>query len=1084
MGLTLVVVMCITIVAPVMAQPTPFVIDGCVNDSNGVLCNDPWVRVTNTNTGASWDADNSTTSNYYRLVLGSDDVNAGEMLRFNVTDGTNASSTDHTMTDDEVNAGGLFDFNLTLESSADTTPPVITDVANETPTSGSVTITWTTDEVSDSLVKYGIDSDNYTDEVSDATMTTSHAVQLSGLDPDTTYYFVVNSTDASNNGAESSEYSFVTAAESQNSDLTVTLIETPANIRNDVINPISATIENIGVSDASSFDVSLKVDSTTVDTATITSLAAGGNTTVELLWTPDATGGATLTMTADANDAMTESDETNNDLSKTVDVLEKLTITANVRVEGKNDTVWAGDVTFSNSTVTATDGSVHYLNEPTALGALDEANKTAGFGYLAETSLYGLYVSEVNSEPPIGWDGWMYRVNYASAVVGAADYTLADSDEVLWYFGAWTAPPLVIELDKTSVDANETFTATVTAYNGTEFLPVDSAGVYIDDMLYNTTGPDGTLTLSIGAAGSYRIHAEKGTWADYTRSGKKTVIVAGQTSNNVYLTPASSSASYGNTATVDIYANTADGFQGGQFYLDCGSGCANVTDITFGSIWQYTSSDLTTYPGAVFATFRKDNPMVSAAQHICTVTIRCENPAYCVEDLHFVLEDAAPAGKDSKLFDDVGVSLTDVAWNGGTFTGMNLPDLVITEVYGVQQTGNDYVVSYTVKNEGNADAAAGHTATLYIDGTSVEDMALQASLTPGESYTCTFATVLTMTEPNNLMKVCADTGEGVMELDETNNCMDSYYPAGIEIRVDTPDDCVDFNEQFIVNVTVDPRNIPVYGIQYLLSFDNSVLHAEWQNEGTFLSQDGAATNVYINTIDNGRGLISFAATRLGTESGVATPGTLATIKFTAIKQGANSTLNLSNAIAANNNGGEILPLDLIPDVVCVHANMQPVAIGKSMHRYNNDGQKYLCKVHFDATESYDPDGEIVSWRWGFGDGTYGAGESLEHVYRSWKWNGSGYDPFTVSLTVIDNSGPHELDNTTFFDVIVYTAGDANGDGRVNILDATLVGLEWSSGTVCGWDGDARADRADLNNDGNVDILDAVIVGTCWEHTAW
>ena len=54
-----------------------------------------------------------------------------------------------------------------------------------------------------------------------------------------------------------------------------------------------------------------------------------------------------------------------------------------------------------------------------------------------------------------------------------------------------------------------------------------------------------------------------------------------------------------------------------------------------------------------------------------------------------------------------------------------------------------------------------------------------------------------------------------------------------------------------------------------------------------------------------------------------------------------------------------------------------------MHKYNNDGQKYLCKVYFNGTESYDPDGSLVNWRWSFGDGNYGTGESVDHVYQSW-----------------------------------------------------------------------------------------------------
>ena len=873
-------------------------------------------------------------------------------------------------------------------------------------------------------------------------------------------------------------------------DLTVTTINTPDNLRNDVINPITATIENIGSGDAGAFEVSLSIDSTTVDTANIASLSPGENTTVELLWTPSSTGSVQLTVSADPGDAIAESDEMNNNLSQTGDVLEKLTVTANVRIEGKNDTVWCGDVSFSSSEIVDSLGVTHYLNEPTALGALDEADTLGGFGYIiVEDPTYGLYVSEINSEPAIGWDGWMYRVNFISAWVGAPEYTLENSDEVLWYFGTWTAPPLKIELDKTNVETDETFTATVTAYNGTSmaFEPVEDAEVYVDTLLQGTTGLDGTLTISISAAGSYQICVDKGTWADYTRSNKVTVDVTGPMSNNIYLTPAHSSVANDDTVQVEIYADTADDFQGGQFYLEYDIGCANVTAITFNSMWPYTTKDFTTYTGAVFATFRKDNPMVSDTQHICTLTIECVNTEYCIGDLHFVLAGEAPSGKDSKLLDDFGTPLTDAAWNDGTFTCMNLPDLAITELYGSEVSGNDYTVTYTVTNMGNADATSGHTTTLYVDGTAVESKAVPVSLAPGVSHTDTFDTGLTMTAPNDLLEACADSNEEVMELEEYNNCMESYYPAGIEIRVDAPDECVDFQEQFTVDIIVDPRNIPVYGVQYMLSFDNSVLHAEWQNEGTFLNHDGASTNMYINNINNGAGLITFAATRYGTPDGVTNPGILATIKFTAIQQGADSNLTLSEVVVANNNGGEILPVDMIDDSVCVDQNNPPVAVGKSMHKYNNEGEKYICRTYLEGSDSYDPDGEIVYWRWGFGDGNYGAGETVDHVYLSWNWNGTGYDPFSVSLTVTDNADPHQLDDTVEFDVIVYTAGDANGDGKVNILDATIVGLEWGEETTCGaycWDGHERADRADLNNDGKVNILDAVIIGTCWGHTAW
>ena len=311
--------------------------------------------------------------------------------------------------------------------------------------------------------------------------------------------------------------------------------------------------------------------------------------------------------------------------------------------------------------------------------------------------------------------------------------------------------------------------------------------------------------------------------------------------------------------------------------------------------------------------------------------------------------------------------------------------------------------------------------------------------------------------------------------------------ASPKISVIPPDSEVMFQQQFTVNITVDPVMTEIYGVQYTLSFDNSVLHAEWQNEGTFLNHDGSETNMYINTIDNGAGTISFAATRVDVATGVTDPGTLAVIKFTAIRKGICSDLALDGVIVADENGDEIDPVAIINSSICIDENQPPLAAGKSMHRYNNEGEKYLCKVYFDGAGSSDPDGQILYWRWGFGDGNYGTGELTDHVYQSWKWNGTGYDPFTAVLTVTDDGDPHQLDDTTSFDVIVYTAGDANGDGKVNILDATIVGLEWGATTTCEeycWEGDERADQADLNNDCKVNILDAVIIGTCWGHTAW
>jgi PKD repeat protein len=84
----------------------------------------------------------------------------------------------------------------------DTTPPSITDV--DAPplsiTHSGAAITWTTDEASSSVVRYGTSTDLGI-VASDNAMVTSHSVTLSDLLSNTTYYYEVSSTDAAGNTA-------------------------------------------------------------------------------------------------------------------------------------------------------------------------------------------------------------------------------------------------------------------------------------------------------------------------------------------------------------------------------------------------------------------------------------------------------------------------------------------------------------------------------------------------------------------------------------------------------------------------------------------------------------------------------------------------------------------------------------------------------------------------------------------------------------------------------------------------------------------------------------------------------------------
>jgi hypothetical protein len=86
LGILLVVAMCaVGIASMAAAQETPFVIKGYVFNADGTECNNPGVNITNTATGESGYAENTSGSNCYLLVLATGtDLNASETLRTEV----------------------------------------------------------------------------------------------------------------------------------------------------------------------------------------------------------------------------------------------------------------------------------------------------------------------------------------------------------------------------------------------------------------------------------------------------------------------------------------------------------------------------------------------------------------------------------------------------------------------------------------------------------------------------------------------------------------------------------------------------------------------------------------------------------------------------------------------------------------------------------------------------------------------------------------------------------------------------------------------------------------------------------------
>jgi PGF-pre-PGF domain-containing protein len=106
------------------------------------------------------------------------------------------------------------------------------------------------------------------------------------------------------------------------------------------------------------------------------------------------------------------------------------------------------------------------------------------------------------------------------------------------------------------------------------------------------------------------------------------------------------------------------------------------------------------------------------------------------------------------------------------------------------------------------------------------------------------------------------------------------------VNIEPPYPSVSQGETFTVNITIDPTGFEIYGAEYKLHFNNNLLKALSQSNGSFLDQDGASTTEFVNKIDNTAGRIEYGETRTGVTNGATTPGILATIEFEVISSGA------------------------------------------------------------------------------------------------------------------------------------------------------------------------------------------------------
>lgn len=110
----------------------------------------------------------------------------------------------------------------------DTQAPVISNVASSGITTSAATITWTTNEASDTQVEYGTSTSYGSLSTLAPALVTAHSVALTGLNANTTYHYRVRSKDAAGNLALGSNFTFQTNPMSGGT-VTRTILSDPLN---------------------------------------------------------------------------------------------------------------------------------------------------------------------------------------------------------------------------------------------------------------------------------------------------------------------------------------------------------------------------------------------------------------------------------------------------------------------------------------------------------------------------------------------------------------------------------------------------------------------------------------------------------------------------------------------------------------------------------------------------------------------------------------------------------------------------------------------------------------------------------------
>jgi len=161
-----------------------------------------------------------------------------------------------------------------------------------------------------------------------------------------------------------------------------------------------------------------------------------------------------------------------------------------------------------------------------------------------------------------------------------------------------------------------------------------------------------------------------------------------------------------------------------------------------------------------------------------------------------------------------------------------------------------------------------------------------------------------------------------------------------------------FNQDFTLNVSIDPKGTGIAGAQLNIEFNKSILKINDIIEGNLFKQDGASTLFNSGVIDNTKGTVENIYAAIIGASNVTLQGTFVTINATAIGASGISGFDLSNIMISNPQGNPIV-YNLTNGMIKIN---DPPVLAPINYRTANEGE--LLSFNLAAT---DLNGDTLSY---------------------------------------------------------------------------------------------------------------------------